>query len=319
LKIPPGEIDLLAVGEILVDFISTEPSKTLLGVSEYKRCFGGAPANVAVNIAQLGGRSAVIGKVGDDAFGSFLVETLNTHGVITDGVLMDPNRRTSLIFIARTEPPAFEAHRDADFYLMPEEIKEDLIARSRIVHTSAFALSLEPSRSAVIKAIRLAKEMGKLVSFEPNYRPSIWPSFDEAMEVLRRTFKSVDMVKPSLDDAKALFGEGSPEEYVEAFRELGPSLVVLTMGGEGCLVYEGREMTRVATCKVEAVDTTGAGDAFWAGFTMSLIKGEEVIEAVRFGNALAAFKSTHIGAISTEVTCGFGRIFQPKSLESQTE
>ena len=289
--VPPGELDLLAVGEILVDLISVEPAGSLRQASQYRRCFGGAPANVALNVAQLGGTSAVVGKVGCDAFGAFLLDTLRAHGVIADGVVKDPAHGTSLVFVARTAgTPDFQAYRGADAKLRPEELREDLIVRARVVHTSAFALAEEPSRSAVLRAIELAKEGGGLVSLEPNYRPSIWPQRDEAQEVLEEVLRSVDLVKPSLDDARALFGERSPEGYVEEFARRGPRLVVLTLGREGCLVYDGRKVTRVPAFEVTALDATGAGDAFWAGFLLSWLDGETPLEAARFGNAVAALK-----------------------------
>ena len=289
--VPPGELDLVAVGEILVDLISVEPAGSLRQASQYRRRFGGAPANVALNVAQLGGTSAVVGKVGCDAFGAFLLDTLRAHGVIADGVVKDPAHGTSLVFVARTAgSPDFQAYRGADAKLRPEEVREDLIARARVVHTSAFALAEEPSRSAVLRAIGLARERGGLVSLEPNYRPSIWPQRDEAQEVLGEVLRSVDLVKPSLDDARALFGERFPEGYVEEFARRGPRLVVLTLGREGCLVYDGRKVTRVPAFEVTALDATGAGDAFWAGFLLSWLDGETPLEAARFGNAVAALK-----------------------------
>jgi len=289
--VPPGELDLVAVGEILVDLISVEPAGSLRQASQYRRCFGGAPANVALNVAQLGGTSAVVGKVGCDAFGAFLLDTLRAHGVMAEGVVRDPAHGTSLVFVARTAgTPDFQAYRGADAKLRPEELREDLIVRARVVHTSAFALAEEPSRSAVLRAIELAKEGGGLVSLEPNYRPSIWPHRDEAQEVLGEVLRSVDLVKPSLDDARALFGERSPEGYVEEFARRGPRLVVLTLGRKGCLVYDGRKATRVPAFEVAALDATGAGDAFWAGFLLSWLGGETPLEAARFGNAVAALK-----------------------------
>ena len=289
--VPPGELDLLAVGEILVDLISVESAGSLRQASQYRRRFGGAPANVALNVAQLGGTSAVVGKVGCDAFGAFLLDTLRAHGVIADGVVKDPAHGTSLVFVARTTgTPDFQAYRGADAKLRPEELREDLIVRARVVHTSAFALAEEPSRSAVLRAIGLARERGGLVSLEPNYRPSIWLQRGEAQEVLEEVLRSVDLVKPSLDDARALFGERSLEGYVEEFARRGPRLVVLTLGREGCLVYDSRKVTRVPAFEVAALDATGAGDAFWAGFLLSWLGGETPLEAARFGNAVAALK-----------------------------
>jgi sugar/nucleoside kinase (ribokinase family) len=282
-------MDLLCIGELLVDRIDTG--------SAYERFFGGAPANVAVNYAQLGGEAALIAKVGADSAGLFLIESLDAYGVLTDGVVVDPEHRTSEIYVVSGETPC-RPTRDADAYLQPGDVSSALVNRCRILHTSAFALALEPSRSAVLEAIRLAKEEGKLVSLEPNYRPWIWPDRREALQALEGVLSMADMVKPSLDDARSLYGERAPHKYVRAFSGLGPPLVVLTLEREGCLVYDEGQTTEVPGHKVEVVDSVGAGDAFWAAFLLRWLDGETPVEAATFGNAVAALKVGTLGAIA---------------------
>jgi len=281
--------DLVSIGELLIDRIA-------IG-SACRRFFGGAPANVAVNYAQLGSTAAIIAKVGADSAGRFLLDTLRAHGVLSEGVVVDPRHRTSEVYIDLGETPS-RSMRDADIHLRPGEISIDLLSRCRILHTSVFSLAQEPSRSAVRETVRLAKESRKLISLEPNYRSWIWPHRQKALRTLEELMVSVDAVKPSLQDARSLYGEMAAVEYLHLFSGLGPSLVVLTLGQEGCLVYHEGEMIRVPGYEVEVVDTTGAGDAFWAGFLLKWLGGETPVEAARFGNAVAALKVGTVGAIA---------------------
>ncbi len=280
---------LLSVGELLIDRIA-------IG-SAHRRFFGGAPANVAVNYAQLGGEAAIIAKVGADSPGRFLLETLSAYGVLRDGVVVDPKHRTSEVYIGSEDKPC-RPMRDADANLEPSDISSALVSRCRILHTSAFALAQEPSRSAVLKAVRLAKQSGKLVSLEPNYRPWVWPDHQQALETLEELLPVVDMVKPSLEDARCLYGQMDAQEYLSLFSSLGPPLVVLTMGQDGCLLHHESQTTSVPGHKVKLVDSIGAGDAFWAGFLLSWLRGERPLDAATFGNAVAALTVGTVGAIA---------------------
>src|SRR5207253_4866917 len=145
-------------------------------------------------------------------------------GVITEYLCGDPTVHTTVIFVARTAgSPDFEAFRAGDAELRPTDLPEQAIARARAVHASTFALSREPCRSTVAGALRLACELGKLVSLDPNYHPGIWPDGAEARAVLQDLYRYVTITKPSLDDAARLFGAGlTPEMYVEHFHALGP-------------------------------------------------------------------------------------------------
>ena len=282
-------MDLLCVGELLVDRIAIGPA--------YRRFFGGAPANVAVNYSQLGREAAIVAKVGADSSGRFLIDELRSHGVLSDGVVVDPRHRTSEVYVGSGEMPCCPT-RDADFHLRPDEIDVGLVGECRILHTSVFSLSREPARFAVLDAVKLAKEEGKLVSLELNYRPEVWPDRQEALHIVEGLLPSVDAVKPSLEDARSLYGELAPEEYLHRFAGLGPPLVVLTMGDRGCLLcHEGR-VTQVPGYAAKAVDTIGAGDAFWAGFLLKWLGGRTPVEAARFGNAVGALKVATVGAIA---------------------
>jgi fructokinase len=299
-QIPEGEIDLVAVGEALVDFISIEPVDSLLEAATFRRYQGGAPANIAVNVAKLGGRVAVISKTGTGAFGQFLKGELERHGVNTDSLVMDQRVHTSIIFVSRTAAtPDFEAFRSGDYQLTPAEISEEAIARTKIVHASTWPLSTEPSRSAVRKAFRLARELGKIVSLDPNYSPRIWPEQEEAKAVLRELYREATITKPSLDDARRLLGPGcSPEQYIEQFHEMGPELVVFTMGKDGILLsHKGQLLGHIPARPVQVLDATGAGDAFWAGFLVALLDGNPPERCARFAREIVELKLTTIGPL----------------------
>ncbi|HOV48129.1 MAG TPA: carbohydrate kinase, partial [Anaerolineae bacterium] len=298
-SIPGGDLDLLVIGETLIDFISVEETESLLEATTFQRFAGGSPANIAANVAKLGGQAAVISKTGMGAFGQFLKAELSRAGVQTQYMVMDHRVRTSIIFVSRTRgTPDFEPFRDADFRLEPREISEEAIARAKVVHASMWPLSREPARSAVEKAFVLAQEQGKLISLDPNYSPRIWPDTREAREVIRHMMGYTTLTKPSLDDARRLFGEGqSPEHYIARFHEMGPRVVVFTMGGAGMILSVEGQQTFIPAQPVKVVDATGAGDSFWAGFLMALLDGHPLERCVLFAREIVGRKLARIGPL----------------------
>lgn len=291
-------LDVLTIGEMVVDFISAEKTDTLSNASTFRRYLGGSPANIAVYVSKLGGASAVIAKTGIGAFGKFLKSELQRHGVTTDYLSMDHRTHTTVIFVSSTPgTPDFEEFRSGDYLLRLEEVSGEAISRTKVVHASTFALSLEPCRSAVIGAFREAREMGKLVSLDPNYSRRVWPDYKEAREVIREAYRYVDVTKPSADDARRIFGpDYGPEQYIEMFHDLGAETVIFTMGEEGSLISEGGRITaHVPTRSVDVVDATGAGDAFWAGFLTATLDGNPAERAVLFAREVVEQKLTTKG------------------------
>jgi fructokinase len=297
------DLDVLTIGETLVDLISEQEVETLGEAGVFRKFQGGSPANIAANVARLGGRAAVVSKTGIGAFGSFLKGELQKSGVITDYMVMDHRVHTSLIFVSRTSgTPDFEAFRDADYKLTPAEIDEEAIRRARIVHASTFALSRKPCRDAVRRVFEIAHENGQIISLDPNYSPVIWPNTTKARKILRKLMGYVNFIKPSLDDARRLWGEERPpEEYIQRFHELGPETIVLTMGKEGVLLSERGVISHIPMPPVEVVDATGAGDAFWAGFLTALLDGRSNRESVLFGMEVAAMKIRIVGPLPDEI------------------
>jgi len=297
-------LDVLTIGEMVVDFISVEKTDTLSNASTFERHLGGSPANIAVYVSKLGGASAVIAKTGIGAFGQFLKSELQRHGVTTDYLIMDHRTHTTVIFVSSTAAtPDFEEFRSGDYLLGPEEISQEAISRTKVVHASTFALSLEPCRSAVIGAFRMAHEMGKLVSLDPNYSRRVWPDQKEAMGVIREAYRYVDVTKPSADDARRIFGpDYQPEQYIEMFHDLGAEAVVFTMGKDGNLISENGHITdHVPARPVEVVDATGAGDAFWAGFLVATLDGNSTERSVLFAREIVERKLTTKGPLPSEI------------------
>jgi fructokinase len=300
-------LDVLTIGEMVVDFISAEKTDTLSNATSFRRYLGGSPANIAVYVSKLGGRSAVIAKTGIGAFGKFLKSELQRHGVVTDYLQMDHRTNTTVIFVSSTSTtPDFEEFRIGDYLLESKEIPEEAIARAKVVHSSTFALSREPCRSAVIEAFRKARGMGKIVSLDPNYSRRVWPDYKEAQGVIREAYKHVNVTKPSADDARRVFGpDYEPEQYIEMFHDLGPETVIFTMGGEGNLVSENGKITaHVPARPVDVVDATGAGDSFWAGFLTALLDGNEVERSVLFAREIVERKLTTKGPLPADIDRG---------------
>jgi fructokinase len=301
-----AEYDLLAMGELLVDLISTEPTDTLASARSFERHQGGSPANIAVNVARLGGRAALLANVGDDAFGAFLTGALEDAGVSTSYVSRDAGAHTSLVVVARTTAtPDFLPLRDADYRLTCGDDDPhacDRVARAvvhaRAVHVSTWPLSREPARSCVRWMLRFAHAQEKLTSLDPNYSPRIWPDRREALAVLRDVLPYVTVVKPSQDDARRLFDEAlPPETAIERFHALGPRIVLYTMGQQGMLLSKEGQITHIPAREIEVADATGAGDAFWSGFLLAMIDGLDLRHCAYVAREIAEQKLRTVGPL----------------------
>jgi hypothetical protein len=214
---------------------------------------------------------AVITKVGTDYFGEFVEDQLGRHGVSTEGVHRAPGEPTTSAFVTRTvNVPDFQVNRGADALLSIREVPDELVERARAVHTSAFALSRDPQRLAVRRAMRLGARLGKVVSLDPNYDPRVWPDREEAWEVLAEVLPYVTVVKPSLEDARRLFDPNMDDDALEeaclsTFHDLGARVVVMTRSGgavdvsDGLLGGAGRAPCPRWTCRASPAPATPSG------------------------------------------------------------
>ena len=297
-------IDLVAIGEILVDFISVEPAESLYFADTFRRHLGGSPANIATNVSRLGRHAAIIGKIGGGAFGQFLKRQLDENGVNTNYMVMDHSVHTSMVFVSQTGgTPDFQPSRDADYKLTNQDIPDDVVLEAKIIHTSTWPISREPGRSAIYKAFQLGTKAGKIISFDPNYSPVVWPDYQEAQEVIRDLYQYVTLTKVSQDDALRFFGEGqTPEKYIEMLHELGPKTVVFTMGQKGSIISQnGCILGHLPSRPIKVVDATGAGDAFWSGFLVAMLDGEPLNRCLLFAREVVEMKLRTIGTLPVSI------------------
>jgi fructokinase len=302
-------MDIVCLGEVLVDMFPAELGRPLAEVSAFRPKPGGAPANVAVAAARLGAESGFIGKVGDDAFGHHLAAVLEAEGVNVSGMRYDQEARTGLAFIAmpdvNTYDILFYRNPGADMRLRTDELDREILERAQAFHFGALSLIQEPSRSATLEALCIAREAGALISFDVNYRADLW-SKEEAYERVMATVPSVDLLKINEVEVEILGGAEDTDAVCSALLGLGPSLVVVTLGPEGSSfrVAEGGE--HVPAFRVETVDATGCGDGFVAGLLCQLVVGADwrqqltvprMREILRYANGVGALTSLTQGVI----------------------
>jgi fructokinase len=271
---------------------------------QFGRYLGGSVTNVALNMVRLGGRAAVVSRLGDDPFGWFLRRRMSEQNLITDYLQIDRERHTTLAFVTKGKGTAdFMIYRGSDAYLSAGDLPVEAIERAKVVHTSAFALSREPARSAILQTLRSARGQGCVVSLDPNYDPRIGSDVEDLQEVLKEAFQYVVVTKPSRDDCARLFGPRlSPEECINRFLDWGADIVALTMGASGVLLATaGGDRFRISSSRANVIDTTGAGDAFWAGLLTGLQEELSPQQAARLGQAAAEAKIGRVGHLPPSI------------------
>jgi fructokinase len=301
--------DVVALGELLIDF--TPSGTNGAGMALFARNPGGAPANVLAMAAKLGKRTALIAKVGDDDFGSFLIDSVRGAGIDARGVVKTREAPTTLAFVQLREngERSFSFYRKpgADICLRAEEAEPELLAGCGIFHFGSVSLTAEPGRSATLEAAKAAKAAGAVISFDPNYRPPLWERETDAKKEILTALKLADLIKVSGEEMTLLTGETEPAAGAGALAAYGAAAVVVTLGPEGAYYYTESAKGTVPVRSVPAADTTGCGDAFWGALLSRLsgrtlagihtMTGEEWRSAVAFANAAGALTATKKGAI----------------------
>ncbi|KAL4185622.1 hypothetical protein AMTRI_Chr10g231570 [Amborella trichopoda] len=300
---------IVTFGEMLIDFVPTVSGVSLADAPAFVKAPGGAPANVAVAIAKLGGQSAFIGKLGNDDFGHMLVRILRENGVEVKGVCFDEEARTALAFVTLKKDGqrefTFYRNPSADMLLKVSDLDLDLIREGRIFHFGSISIISEPCRSAHLAAMKAAKEAGIFLSYNPNVRLHLWPSPDAAREGIFSIWEQADFINVSEEEVEFLTnGDPQNEEVVMGLWHNDLKLLVVTDGSKGCRYFTKNFKGKVDGFSVKSVDTTGAGDAFVGGFLVkladdfSLIQDEiRLRDALRFANACGAISTTAKGAI----------------------
>ena len=287
------------LGDAVVDLIPD-------GENHYLRCAGGAPANVAVGVARLGGDSAFIGRVGKDPLGEFMQQTLQAERVDTSYMILDPQQRTSTVVVGLNDGErsfTFMVNPSADQFLQVADLPN--FQAGEWLHCCSIALINNPSREATFEAIRRIKAANGFFSFDPNLRESLWASFEEMKQVVMQAVALADVLKFSEEELTLLTDTQTLDEAFKKITALYPQkLIIITLGKDGALYHLNGKQDVIAGKAVKPMDTTGAGDAFVGGLLAGLSqtadwqKTDNLVKIIRQANACGALATTAKGAMS---------------------
>ena len=299
--------DVTAMGEMLIDF--TQNGQSGQGNQMFEACPGGAPCNVLAMLNKLGRKTAFIGKVGDDQFGRLLKRTIEDLGVESRGLVLDSEIHTTLALV-HTLPDgdrefSFYRKPGADMMLTKEEVDYDLIRQSKVFHFGTLSMTDEPARTATVKALETAREEGCLITFDPNLRPPLWSSMEDAKKQMEFGFGYCDILK--ISDNEIQFVSGM-EDYDDGICYLQKKyqipLIFLTMGKEGSRAYYRNLRVERPGVSVKTVETTGAGDTFFGcaihgvlEYGLEKLNEEKLGQILTYANGGAALITTKKGAI----------------------
>lgn len=311
--------DVLCLGEALIDWVCPQRGATLATATSFIRSPGGAPANVAVGLARLGVSTGFVGRLSTDPWGGMLLETLATAGVQTEAVLRDPSAGTRMAYILLDEAgerhlAAFSHGACADAHLRHGDIRPESFADVSVLYVSSLLQAHSTSAEAVERAVGLAQEEGAIVFYDPNFRPVLWDKPARAREAISSIAEKADVLKLGHDELELLTGERdlvigarrAQERFLSA-------LLLVTDGPRGCFYVRDADEGHVPSVKVEAIEPTGAGDAFVAGLMAGLLplmheddpreaianmEGKRLQGILHRANALGALVTTRTGAMT---------------------
>ena len=300
--------DIITLGELLIDL--TQRGSDENGNGEFTAYPGGAPANVAVAASRLGASAGFIGKVGDDAFGRSLADTLKKDNVDISGLFYDDYQPTTMAIVSVDE----SGERDFSFYRKPGAdtqltVDEAVGALSadlpKILHVGSLSMTTSPGKEACEEAVKYAKDNGSVISYDPNYRAALWDSEEHAIEMMKVLLPYADILKVSDEEMVMLTGTDDFEEGSRILAEYGIGLVMVTLGSDGVFVRMGSNTATVPGFSVEVADTNGAGDTFLGAMLMQIAKGidgtedvwAQLLRMVRYANKAASLTCSRHGAI----------------------
>lgn len=304
-------IDVVALGELLIDFTCLSVDSD--GYPTLAAHPGGAPANFLAALAKFGAKTALLGKVGTDAFGKMLISTLRKAGIETRGLISAGDVFTTLAFVTLDESGnrdfSFSRKPGADTCLRFEELDLSLIDEAKVFHFGSLSLTDEPARSATYQAVAYARSKGKLITYDPNLRKPLWDSLEEAKTQMLWGLSQADVVKISDEEVAFLFGLNAEAGAARILEHYGVKLVFVTCGAEGCYFKNPKAQGMVPSLSgIQVIDTTGAGDIFggsalWKllglGKSPESLNKEELTDIVRFACASAGLSTTKNGGISS--------------------
>ncbi len=304
-------MDVVALGELLIDFTCIRTDEA--GYPTMAAHPGGAPANYLAALAKFGGKAALLGKVGQDAFGKLLMQTLQQALIDTTGLVMAEDVFTTLAFVTLDETGnrsfSFARKPGADTCLNYEELDLRLIDEARVFHFGTLSLTDEPARYATYQAVKYARQQGKLISYDPNLRKPLWKDLDVCREQMLWGLGQADVVKISDEEVEFLFDLGVEAGADHILQNYGVKLVFVTCGAEGCYFSNGTAKGMVPSLQnISVVDTTGAGDIFGGSAMWKLLQQEQRVEElseaqlreiVTFACTAAGLSTTKSGGISS--------------------
>ena len=298
---------VVCFGELLVDMVS-EADVSLAAALRFLKAPGGAPANVAVGLQRLGVSTRFVGQVGFDPFGDWLHEIVAQEKVDVEYLLRSEAARTTIAFVATRgdgkKDICFYRNPGADALFPVEAATSEVLADAKVFHCGSVSLSESPSRDAQFLLANLAREKGVLVSFDPNWRPSLWDDHGLAHQLIWKMMKFSDVVKIADEEWEFITGTSDLRKGAKKIHEAGPKLVLVTRGAHGaffdCVSGSGEVHGEVAGFSVTAIDTLGAGDAFVAGLISQILEYSDFAEASTKRNLHAALRFAHAcGALAT--------------------
>lgn len=310
--------DVLCLGEILVDWVSTAAGAELYQAQTFTKAPGGAPANVAVGLARQGIKSAFLGRVSTDEFGKWLKSILEEEGIDTSGTVVDPDAQTRMAYVVTMangdrKLAEFSNISVADSRLAPDDLKESQFARAKALHFGSISLIANPAADATKTAIELSRQYNLLVSYDPNVRIGLWPSAEVCRHTILSTLKFAHLVKINLDELEFLTGSRDFAAAESLRKEHNLPLLIITLDSQGAFFACDKGQKSVGGFQVEFVEATGAGDGFVSGVLGGLVTElasttdkraalnrmtlEQISEIVRKANAIGALTCTRPGAI----------------------
>ncbi|MEN8904940.1 MAG: carbohydrate kinase [Clostridiales bacterium] len=304
--------DITAIGEVLIDFLSLERSDNNKLFFEGNP--GGAPANVMACISKFGGKTNFIGKVGNDIFGEYLKKFLKDKKINVESLSISNDVNTTLAFVKldNSGDRKFSFYRNpgADTQLSVDDINFNSILNSKIIHFGSLSLTNEPSKTTTIEVLKYSKKKNKIISFDPNYRDSLWSGEKQAVDMIKNGMYYADIVKMSEEELFLLTNENNIEKGIRLIKNnFDLNIILITLGSKGCYYCFKNFIGKVNPVNAQTIDTTGAGDIFFGSFLYYLINKlnvdivnltkENIYNMVLFANTAAAVSTEKKGAISS--------------------
>ena len=284
-------IDCVALGEALIDTVFTQEGPI--------EKVGGSPSNLIINLSQLGHTVRLISAIGDDEAGQKIASTLTDYRVPTDTLFHRPHPTSRVVIDQSITTPTPTFRRGADIDITENAHHLALIQSASIFHFTYWPLSSDPAKSTVLTYIKAAKARGTLISFDPNYHPDLKTPTAISDAEFDTVLSALDIIKPSLDDAKRMFKiDADAHGYMDRFEAYGIPLIIMTLGSDGVLISHHQQRKHYPATAVDIIDATGAGDAFMAGYLSKILAKAPQDEAVAFAQSMSAQALKTIGAIT---------------------